>query len=172
MRSVLVVVHISLALLALLAGPFAVRLPNGTTRHRAIGKAYVAGWVGFGSTGVYLGALHPGISPFEILNLVGAGFVLAALYPLWRRARLGHRWRRLHYRGMLISYAFVAVATVNQLLRQAGLDYPFWVFIALAFAPFLILPGVLRRLDRIWAPAATPARGSSRPSGPSAVRPP
>lgn len=156
MPTVAVAIHVAFALAALVAGPLAVRFPNGTPRHRRIGRTYVLAWLVFGATGGYLGLLRPGITPFEVLNLLGFGFVVAALHALWRRRRIGRSWKRRHYRYMLISYAFVAVATVNQVLGQAGLAYPLWVFGALALAPFLVLPRVIRRLDAAYGSSAPP----------------
>ena len=150
MQESAVIIHVAFAVVALVAGPLAVRFPNGSPRHRKIGRFYLGAWIAFGSTGFYLGTLHRGITPFEVLNVLGAGFVLAALYALWRRKQIGRRWKRLHYRSMLISYAFVAVATVNQVLMRAGLEYPLWVFGALVLVPFLVLPSVVRRLDKTY----------------------
>jgi len=121
-----------------------------------MGRLYVAAWLVFGTTGMYLGGIRPGISPFEVLTLVGAGFVGVALYVLWRRRQIGPQWKRHHYRAMLTSYAFVAVATVNQILIHAGLEYPLWVFGLIAIVPFFVLPTVRRRLDRTYPVPANP----------------
>lgn len=165
MQATVVIIHIAFAVVALVAGPLAVRFPNGTPRHRAAGRFYLGAWILFGTTGYYLGALHPGITPFEVLNVLGAGFVLSALYAIWRREQIGRRWKRWHYRSMLTSYAFVAVATVNQVLIRAGFEYSLWVFAALALSPFLVLPRMVRRLDETYGfvgKAGRAARGGAR----------
>lgn len=151
MHDTIVIIHVLAAILAVGAGPLAVRFPNGTPRHRTLGRLYVAAWVVFGTTGLYLGGIRPGISPFEILTVLGAGFVGVALYVLWRRQRIGPSWKRHHYRAMLISYAFVAIATLNQVLIHAGLEYPLWVFGLIALLPFAVLPRIRRRLDQQYA---------------------
>ena len=138
------------ALVARVAGPLAVRYPNGTPRHRLCGRLYVGAWLRFGATGFYLGARHAGVSPFEVLNGVGAGFLGAGLWTVASKRRLGRTWKRVHYRMMLTSYAFVAVATVNQVLLQLGVRPSFWVLIPLALTPFLVLPRLHRRMDRAY----------------------
>jgi uncharacterized membrane protein len=154
MHATVVVLHIAAAVLALVVGPLAVRFPNGTPRHRGLGRSYVVAWIAFGTTGFYLGAIRPGITPFEVLNVLGAAFVLAALYPIWKRESIGPRWKRQHYRNMLISYAFVAVASINQAVSRAGVEYPLWMFGLIAFTPFLVIPRVIRRLDAAYGFAA------------------
>lgn len=150
MHTIIVWIHIAAAVGALLAGPLAIRFPNGSPRHRIIGRGYVSSWLIFGTTGLYLGMLHPGISPFEVLTVIGAMFVGYGLYVLWRRRTVGPQWKRTHYRAMLISYAFVAVATTNQVLLHAGLEYSLWVFGLISLLPFAVLPSIRRRLDRVY----------------------
>ncbi len=156
MPTLLVVVHIAAATVALVAGPCAVQYPNGTPIHRRIGRAYVGGWLAFASTGAFLGAQRPGVSPFEVLNALGATFVVLGLLPLWRRERFGRRWRQYHYRAMLISVAFVVVASVNQVLMRLGFEYPWWAFGLLTLSPFLVLPLLRRRLDRRYGFSTSP----------------
>lgn len=150
----IVTIHVVGAVAALISGVLAVRFPNGTPRHRGMGKLYVTAWVVFGTTGIYLGAQRPGISPFEVLNVAGALFAGMGIYSIRARKRLGTAWKRLHYRSMLISYAFVAVATLNQILIRLGFEYPLWVFFLIAVLPFPVLIPLRRRLDARYAPRA------------------
>jgi hypothetical protein len=78
-------------------------------------------------------------------TVLGALSVLVAMQALRRRRTIGPRWRHQHLRWMIISLAFVVVATSNQLLVQAEVATPPWRFWALVASPFVVLPGYIRR---------------------------
>jgi uncharacterized membrane protein len=143
---IVLVVHIATALLAIVGGALALRYPNGSRPHRRAGRAYVGGWLVFAATGLWLGATRSAISPFEILTVMGALCTLMGVISIRRKRALGALWRERHFRWMLRSYAFVIVATVNQLIVQTGLPNPPWLFWSLALSPFLILPPYVARL--------------------------
>ena len=144
----LVLAHVLVAVAALGLGIAALRFPNGTPRHRAIGKAYLLAWLGIGATGFALGADTPAISAFELLTAVGVGCVLVAYAAVRFRRRIGPRWLRWHYVWMTVSLAALVVTAVNQIVLQTWGDYPRWLFWVLVLSPFVVLPPVHRRLDQ------------------------
>lgn len=154
MHTVIVVVHVCTATLALGTGIAAYTFRNNTPRHRRLGIGYIAGWIGFAVTGLILGARDPAISVFEVLTVLGAVFVGLGLGTVKRRDAIGPAWITWHYRWMLTSLAFVVIATINQLLLQAGWRLPLWAFIGLSLTPFLVIPRLVDRLDRRYAPTA------------------
>ena len=141
----MVIVHVLAATVALLSGVLALRHPNGTLRHRQAGRAYLLGWVLFAGTGFWLGSARAGVSPFEVLTVLGALCVLVAMHALRYRRTIGPSWRHRHLRWMIISLSFVVVATVNQVLLQTGVPTPRWLFWTLVALPFVVLPRYVRQ---------------------------
>lgn len=154
----LTTVHVVVAICGLALGLAALRFPNGSPRHRRIGKGYLLCWLGIAITGFALGADTPAISPFEILTAVGLGFVALGYGTLLLRRRIGPRWKRHHYVWMSTSVAALIVTAANQILLQALGLYPRWLFWALVLSPFLVLPWLHAKLDRRYgmAPAREP----------------
>ncbi len=146
MYTMLLTVHVLSAITALVAGMCAYLFPNGTKTHRRAGRGYLWGWGIFAPTGLWLGAARPDVSAFEILTVLGLCAVLIGAIALRRKRALGPVWRHQHLRWMITSYAFVVVATLNQLLNQLDVSSPPWLFWLLVFAPFLILPPLIRRM--------------------------
>lgn len=149
---------------ALITGALALTFPNGTPRHRIIGKAYLAAWLVLAPCGLMLGLRRPGISAFEVLTWLGLAQVAYAYGVIFFRKRIGRTWVQKHYSGMVGSMAGLVVATVNQVLPQLGVEYPLWVFLLMAASPFLWVPFVIRWLDRRhgFAPAKR-AKGAAQP---------
>ena len=149
MRTVLLSLHIAGAVVALVCGMLALIEQNGTAKHRLAGKLYVIGWSVLFLGGVGLGFLRAGISPFDVLNVLGMFFVVRSYSHIVRRARLGRIWLRRHYSDMLTSMAFLVVATTNQiLLRSLGELYPWWGVIVLSILPTPVLIFAMRKFDR------------------------
>jgi len=146
MHTVVLTLHVMSALTALIAGLSAYLFPNGSKPHRRAGRGYLWGWGIFAPTGLWLGAARPEISAFEILTVLGLCAVLIGVLALRRKRRLGPVWRHHHLRWMIISYAFVVVASLNQLLNQLNVSQPAWLFWLLVVAPFLVLPPLIRRV--------------------------
>ncbi len=146
MHKLLLTVHVLSAVTALVAGMCAYLFPNGTKAHRRAGRGYLWAWGIFAPSGLWLGAARTEISAFELLTLLGLCAVLIGVIALRRKRALGPVWRHHHLRWMIISYAFVVVATLNQLLNQLDVPRLPWLFWLLVFAPFLILPPLIRRV--------------------------
>ena len=147
----LVLAHVAAAVAALVAGPLAVRYPNGSPVHRLWGRVYVVGWVVLAVLGAVIGRERDGVSAFEVMNALGLLFVVASLAAIAGRVRIGPRWKRWHYRAMVVSYGFVMAASATQVLLRAGVGVPGWAFALLVAAPFAVLIPVRRRLDAVYA---------------------
>ena len=150
--------HVVSALGGLLVGVAAVREPNGTPRHRALGKTYLLAWGGIAGTGFALGADTPSLSAFEFLTVVGLGLVAGAYVAVRWRRRIGSGWLRWHYVLMTASLAALVVTGLNQLILLAMPAYPRWLFWMLMATPFAVLPPLHARLDRRFLSGARPAR--------------
>ncbi len=148
------VLHIIGAVVALGTGLAAYRWPNGTQTHRWIGKAYLLGWVTLFSTGIIIS--RQGVTAPDVLNGLGMASAAFAYGVIFWRKRLGRRWLRLHYQWMSQSYAFVCVATLNQLIARMGVEITFWIFALEVSLPFLILPYVGKKLDQRYGFAPKP----------------
>jgi uncharacterized membrane protein len=161
-----VVTHVVGACGALLTGFWALNVPNGTPRHRLLGKLYLVMWFLLASAGVAIGWGRPGISVFEILNLLGAVCVAVAYGAVVVRRQLGRMWLHHHYNYMVSSLAFLVIATINQVLPRLGITYPIWVFFLMVASPSLVIPWYIRRLDRRYGfqkkPVHTSAQQPSR----------
>lgn len=148
MYALLVTLHITGAIGGLITGTLAFVYPNGTPKHRIIGKTYLAMWVLIAVTGFIFGMEDLRPSPFEIATAFSIFCVVKAYMAIVRRKKLGRIWLKQHYGWMLGSMAGLVIATVNQVLPRLGITYPIWVFIAMAVSPAFILPLIQRRLDR------------------------
>ncbi|MBA3853973.1 MAG: hypothetical protein C0503_06130 [Gemmatimonas sp.] len=150
----LVLTHVLSALAGLILGVAALTFPNGSPRHRAIGKAYLGAWLTVATSGFLLGADTPALSTFEILTMLGVGCVAFAFAAVRLRRRIGPRWLRWHYVWMSASIAALVITSVNQTILQTWGPYPRWLFWALVLAPIAILPPYHRALDRRFQPGA------------------
>lgn len=142
------IVHVVSAIAGLALGVAALRFPNGTPRHRAIGKGYLIAWAGIGVSGFVLGADSPSVSPFEILTAIGLLFVVLAYGAVLFRRQIGRKWFRYHYLWMTTSLAALIVTAINQTLLQTIGEYPQWLFWAIVLSPFAYMPTLHRRLDQ------------------------
>lgn len=148
LHTVVVALHVTGAIGALIIGTLAFVFPNGTRTHRLIGKLYLVMWATLAICGFILGWARPGISIFEAATMLGVYNTVYAYAMVLLRRRIGRTWLKRHYGGMLGSMAALIVATVNQILPRLGLQYPIWVFVLMVAAPVVIIPFVQRRLDR------------------------
>lgn len=153
-----VVVHIIGGIGALSTGFLALRFPNGTLLHRRLGKAYLAAWGALFVTGIIIGGRRPGVSVFDILNMLGFGAVLLGYSLVLFRRRLGQWWLSLHYNCMITSLSFVVVATANQLLPRLGITYPWWGVIVLGVLPFFVIPPYIARLNQRYTRQKAPVQ--------------
>ncbi len=162
LHTIIVVAHVVSAVGALIAGFLAFMFTKGTQRHRLIGKTYLAMWVVLATTGYALGADRT-ISVFEIATGYGVFSTAMAYWVVLKRKQIGPRWMAKHYGWMLGSMAALVIATINQVLPRMGIEYPIWVFVALAVLPAFIIPFIQRHLDRRYgfAEATMQAQPSS-----------
>ncbi len=148
LHTLVVITHVVGACGALATGFWALNVPNGTPMHRLLGKLYLLGWALLAGSGVIIGWGRPGMSVFEVLNILGFGTVCVAYSAVLFRKRIGRSWMRRHYSWMLNSLAFLVIATINQMLPRLGVEYPIWVFLLMVASPSLVIPWYVRRLDR------------------------
>jgi hypothetical protein len=145
---IVLVLHIIGAVGALVTGFLALNIPNGTPRHRLIGKAYLVLWLLVFINGGIIGYWHRHLTVFQLLNTLGMSMVALAYGTIIFRKRIGSTWLHKHYTYMVTSMAFLVVATVNQVLPRLGWNYPLWVFLLMVASPAFVLPLYVRRLDR------------------------
>jgi uncharacterized membrane protein len=127
-QTAVVTIHSVGAIGALITGFLALRFPNGTPRHRAIGKLYLLCWSLLTSGGAIIGSWNPGFSVFELLNLLGLLCVLTGYCMIMFRKRIGHAWRHLHYNWMAISVTFLVNGTINVVMRHTLGGVSMWFF--------------------------------------------
>lgn len=164
LHTLVVITHIIGACGALVTGFWAFNAPNGTPLHRLLGKLYLLGWVLLAGSGAVIGWGRPGISVFEVLNMLGFGTVCVAYGAVLFRKRIGRMWKRHHYSWMLSSLAFLVIATINQVLPRFGMTYPWWIFLLMVASPSLVIPLYLRRLDRRYGYAKNTPSPAVSPS--------
>lgn len=141
--------HVVGAIGALSTGGLALfAFPNGSGKHRLLGKLYLVSWGLLAVGGILIGMCRPGISVFEVLNTLGIVSTVIAYNYVLRRKKLGRIWLRQHYQWMLTSLTFVVVATINQMLPRIGISYPIWVFYLMVVIPIPINALLTRMFDR------------------------
>ena len=155
-HTILVILHVSGAISALIAGFLAFIYPNGTRAHRLIGKIYLVSWAALAVAGYGLGADDLSISIFEVALTFGVFSTGYAYAIVLMRKRIGRAWLPRHYNWMMSSMSALLIATANQVLPRLGLHYPIWVFVLMCFSPALIIPFYRRRLDRRYGFAKQP----------------
>ena len=100
--SPVVVVHLVLAVAALVLGPIALNLRKGSRGHRAVGYAWVTLMIGAALSSVFIRDFRLpnlfGYTPIHILTVVTLVGVGAALFAIARRDIVSHR------KGMLRTY--------------------------------------------------------------------
>lgn len=133
----LIVPHVAAALGAFALGVTALRTRPGSLTHRRAGTGYVAGWLVLALMGACMGHRHANVSPFEVLNALGASAVVLGYVPVLvpaARRRFagadGRGWLRWHLRFMVGSMPFLVVAGLNQTLPAVGVRYSMPLLIA------------------------------------------
>ena len=133
----LIAPHVVGALVALALGAVALRTRPGSPTHRRAGIGYVAGWILLALMGALMGHRHANLSPFEVLNALGASAVALGYLPILMpaaRRRLagadGRGWLRWHLRFMVGSMPFLVVAGLNQTLPAVGVRYSMPLLVA------------------------------------------
>lgn len=127
--------------------------------HRRIGQSYLVLLVGVLTSGMVIGARHPGLSLFEVATpptlLLGLTGFAAARGPL--RRRLGGAWKAWHIAGMGGSLIGVVTATGFQVVPRLAGTHPvtmtlLWVAPTVV-GSVLIRRATARHLRRAHAPA-------------------
>lgn len=160
--------HVVAAFAALACGVVALRARPGSRVHRRAGTAYVAGWGVLALMGALMGHRHATVSPFEVLNALGATAVALGyapvLVPAVRRALAGvdgRGWLRWHLQFMVGSMPFLVVAGLNQGLPAVGLPYSRPLLAATTALSVVVTARVARRLERRHGLGRAPARAAT-----------
>lgn len=145
--------HVVAAFAAFACGVAALRTRPGSRPHRRAGTAYLVGWGVLALMGALLGHRHRNVSPFEVLNALGATAVALGyapvLVPAVRRALAGadgRGWLRWHLRFMVGSMPFLVVAGLNQGLPAVGVAYSMPLLAATTAVSVVVTGRVARRL--------------------------
>ena len=103
--------------------------------------------------GALMGHRHANVSPFEVLNALGATAValgyLPVLVPAARRRMAGadgRGWLRWHLRFMIGSMPFLVVAGLNQTLPAVGVPYSMPLLVTTTALSVLVTNRVARKL--------------------------
>lgn len=137
--------HLSAAVVALIAGGVALLLPKGDARHRLVGGGYAAAMLALNLTALTIFTLNGRANVFHALALLSLATLAAGLASVWRwRASRRPALLLRHQYNMAFSYLGLWMAFVSELLtnRRFGLDYirteqQFWIVVALANAAML-----------------------------------
>lgn len=164
----LVLPHVAAAFAALACGVVALRARPGSRVHRRAGTAYVAGWGVLALMGVLMGHRHATVSPFEVLNALGATAVALGyapvLVPAVRRALAGadgRGWLRWHLQFMVGSMPFLVVAGLNQGLPAVGIAYSMRLLAVTTVLSVVVTARVARQLERRHGLRRDPARAAT-----------
>jgi len=164
-QTIIVTTHVAGAIGALITGFLALKFPNGTPRHRTLGKLYMLCWALLTIGGAIIGSWNAGFSVFELMNLIGFLCVVMAYCMIVFRKRIGHAWRHYHYNWMITSIAFLIVGTINVVLRHTLGGVPMWFFYLTVVVAAVATNWYVRRVDRQYGyTKQQPAQSATEPT--------
>lgn len=149
-RLLLDIVHVPLGIALFTLGTAITMRPKTVlSGHPRLGTVYLGLLTVVLTTGMVIGATHPGVSPFEIATPP----TLASGWLGWWAARrsgrraFGRSWRDWHVRGMAGSFIGVVTATLFQTVGRV-VPQTATVVIALFTLPTIVGSVIIARLDR------------------------
>jgi uncharacterized membrane protein len=119
--------HLGLALAALLTGLAVTLTRKGTGLHRRWGWAYVVSMLGLNLTALLIYRLLGHFGPFHVAAIFSLLTVLIGMVPVRRRAN--RWWLRQHAYWMSGSYIGLWAAAVAETTSRSGV-IPFWWMVA------------------------------------------
>jgi uncharacterized membrane protein len=146
------VLHVALAILALLAGATVALLPKGEPAHRRLGWVYVVSMVGVNLTALSIYRLLGVFGPFHWAAAFSLMTVVAGIIPVRRRTNRFWIWRHAYW--MTGSYVGLWAAAVAETVTRTSV-LPFWSMVGLASAVvmglgmalmFTLVPRAVRRM--------------------------
>ena len=131
-------VHVLLALAALLFGTLVLPFRKGDSRHRLLGRAYLISMVGLNLTALLNYELFGYFGPFHWVALLSLASVLGG-YVAVRRKSSG--WKHRHAYFMAGSYVGLLAATVAEVASRVP-SWPFGISVVVS-SLLVILIGVV-----------------------------
>lgn len=149
-RLVVDIVHVPLGVaLVVLGTAITLRPKTVLSGHPRLGTVYIGLLTVVLTTGMVIGASHPGVSAFEVATppTLAAGW--AGWWAARRSARrwLGRSWREWHVRGMAGSFIGVVTATLFQTVGRV-VPQTAVVVTVLFMLPTIVGSVIIARLDR------------------------
>ena len=140
-------VHLVLALLAVVFGTLVIGAPKGTPRHRRLGRAYLLAMVGLNGTALAIYELFGRLGPFHCMALLSLLTLVAGYLPARTRST---GWMSRHAYFMAGSYVGLIAALASEILtRLPGLSLFTGVLIASAVVIVVGVWLMLRLIPRI-----------------------
>jgi uncharacterized membrane protein len=124
-------VHVLMALAAMLIGTAVVFSRKGTRKHRWMGRSYVAMMVGLNGTALLNYELYGEFGPFHWMVLASLATLIAGFIPTWQKAP---GWIYPHAFLMAWSYIGLMAAAVAEVASRV----PGW-----SFGPAVIISSIL-----------------------------
>jgi uncharacterized membrane protein len=132
--------HITTAIIAIVAGLFVLLQVKGTRQHRRLGRVYVASMVTLNVSSFFIFQLTGEFSPFHVAAFLSLATVIAGLLPLYRR-RPAEGWLELHFQFMVGSYIGLLAAAASEVAVRIP-DSPFWWAVIVSSA-VIIMAGIM-----------------------------
>ena len=131
-------VHLLMALAAILFGAAVIFSRKGTRKHRWMGRGYVAMMLGLNCTALLIYELYGRFGPFHWMILVSLATVIAGFLPTWRKAP---GWIYRHAYLMAWSYIGLMAAAVAEVASRV----PGW-----SFGPSVVISSVVIIVTGAW----------------------
>lgn len=134
-------IHLTSAMIALIAGTCVLAMKKGTAAHRRFGRTCVAGMLATNASALGIYELFGRFGPFHVLALLSLLSVLAGLIPLLRRQP---GWMERHARLMTGSYVGLCAAAVAEISSHL-LNYPFGPTVIISSTAVIVIGVVWMR---------------------------
>jgi len=131
-------VHLLMAIAAMLFGAVVISNRKGTRKHRWMGRSYVALMFGLNGTALLNYELYGRFGPFHWMVLASLATVVAGFVPTWRKAP---GWIYRHAYFMAWSYIGLMAAAVAEVASRV----PGW-----SFGPSVVISSVVVIVAGFW----------------------
>lgn len=146
-------VHVIMAIAALLFGAVVVMSRKGTRNHRWMGRSYVAMMIGLNVTALLNYELYGQFGPFHWMVLASLATIVAGYMPAWRKTP---GWVYRHAYFMTGSYVGLTAAAVAEVASRV----PGW-----SFGPSVVISSIATIVAGIWVMRKTVPHTISGVSG-------
>lgn len=138
----MIIIHTTLGVIALISGAWNLIAEKGTQRHRFIGCLYAVSMFGLIGTSFSIFDLFGGFGPYHVMSLVSGGTLALALYFPIRRKRHTN-WLEHHYMWITWSYVGLVMATGSHLFQYGPAGWSDWSLMLLFWGLPCLLGGSL-----------------------------